>query len=290
MRSSQQRIDWHGELGGVAGDPDADESSVGGHIVHAIGHDLAELLVLEVVHVHALRIAFGTIIGSAILEVANQFLLLGVDGDDGLLLGLRRNDFRVDVFELGVAVGMSRAFIRLAVRLAREPEFHQFRAHRVGTDRMPHLRQGRGKLLHAFRHPDQRSHGIAQRRRLNQALERGDQLRIVLANRAATATSTANLPLRQRLCIEILLAAIDRRAGELGDFRDHNQTAATSGSHLRRSEQAPPPLVEPRAHHVPSQPNGGLVDHATDLTQLAQSEFELASRFVAAPESNQGVG
>jgi hypothetical protein len=31
-----------------------------------------ELLVLEVVHVHALRIAFGTIISSAILESAAQ--------------------------------------------------------------------------------------------------------------------------------------------------------------------------------------------------------------------------
>jgi NTE family protein len=31
-------------------------------------------------------------------------------------------------------------------------------------------------------------------------------------------------------------------------------------------------------------------DEMTKLTQLAQSEFELASRFVAAPESNQGLG
>ena len=88
-------------------------SGVGGHIVHAIGHDLAELLVLEVVHVHALRIAFGTIISSAILKLPNQFLLLGIDGDDGLLLGLRRNDFRVaksydrdmkDVFTVRLAI------------------------------------------------------------------------------------------------------------------------------------------------------------------------------------------
>jgi hypothetical protein len=37
----------HGELGGVARDPDADEASIGGHIVHPIGHDLTDLLVLE---------------------------------------------------------------------------------------------------------------------------------------------------------------------------------------------------------------------------------------------------
>jgi hypothetical protein len=34
-----------------------------------------------------------------------------------------------------------------------------------------------------------------------------------------TATGAANPPLRQRLCIDILLAAIDRRAGEPGDLQ-----------------------------------------------------------------------
>ena len=75
----------HGKLGGVAGDPDADEAGIGGHIIHPIRHDLAELLVLEVVHVDAPRIAFRTIVGSAVLEVAEQLLLLRIDGDDGLL-------------------------------------------------------------------------------------------------------------------------------------------------------------------------------------------------------------
>src|SRR5215467_484276 len=38
----------HGNLGGVARDSDADETGIGGHIVHPIGHDFAELLILEV--------------------------------------------------------------------------------------------------------------------------------------------------------------------------------------------------------------------------------------------------
>src|SRR5215468_393144 len=115
----------HGELGSIARDPDADEAGVGGHIVYAIRHDLAEFLVLEVVHVHTPRIAFRTVIGSDILEVADQLLLLRIDGDDWLLSGLRCNDLRVDMFELGISVGMLRAFVRLAIGLAREPEFHQ---------------------------------------------------------------------------------------------------------------------------------------------------------------------
>src|SRR5579871_5938996 len=49
---------------------------------------------------------------------------------------------------------------------------------------------------------------------------RGNESQIVLANRAATATGTANPPLRQRLRVNILLAAIDRRTGEPGDLRD----------------------------------------------------------------------
>ena len=63
----------HDELGGVADDPDADEAGIGGHIVHAIRHDLGELLILEIVDVHAPRIAFRAIIGSAILDLS--FLL-----------------------------------------------------------------------------------------------------------------------------------------------------------------------------------------------------------------------
>jgi len=164
-----------------------------------------------------------------------------------------------------------RAFIRLAIRLAREPEFHQLCTHAIGTDRVPHLRQGCGKLLHALRHPDQGPHGIAQRRGLDQALERGDEPRIVLAKRATTATGTANLPLRQRVCIEITLAAIDRRTGEPGDFRDNRETTSTSSPHLGRRKQSPRPLIELRANRVPSQPNGGLVDHATDLPRFAEN-------------------
>jgi hypothetical protein len=140
----------HRELGSIARDPNADEAGIGGHIVHAIGYDFAEFLVLEVVHVYALWPAFGAIICSTVFEVADDLLLLRVNRDDGLLLGLRCNDSCVDIFELGVAVRMLRAFIRLAIELAREPELYQLRAHRIGTDRMPHLCQSCRQLLQAF--------------------------------------------------------------------------------------------------------------------------------------------
>ena len=68
-----------GELSRVACDPDAHPPCIGANVVHAIRHDLAELLVLEVVHLHAPRIAFRAIVGATVLVVADQLFLLGID-------------------------------------------------------------------------------------------------------------------------------------------------------------------------------------------------------------------
>src|SRR5271166_3355414 len=51
-----------GELSRVARNPDTDESGVSRHVVDAVGHSLAQLLVDEVVHVYTLRIALGPIV------------------------------------------------------------------------------------------------------------------------------------------------------------------------------------------------------------------------------------
>jgi hypothetical protein len=53
----------------------------------------------------------------------NRGAHLRADQDEGLLVCLRRNDFCADVFELGISVGMFRAFIRLAIGVARKSEF-----------------------------------------------------------------------------------------------------------------------------------------------------------------------
>jgi hypothetical protein len=107
-------------------------------------------LSLEVVHLHAPRIAFRTIVGAAVLVVADQLLLLGVDRDDGLARGLRRDRLGVDVLELGVAVRMPRALVGLAVRLPAEPQPRQQSLHAVGADLVAHLLQGHGQLVVAL--------------------------------------------------------------------------------------------------------------------------------------------
>src|ERR1700757_3555754 len=76
---------------------------------------------------------------------------------------------------------------------------------------------------------------------------------------------------RQRLGIEILLAAIDRRTGEPGDLRNARQTASTRGPYLRGSKQAPPPLIKLRDNPTPPQPNRSLGGHATHLRLFAEN-------------------
>src|SRR5262249_2487303 len=111
----------------------------------------------------------------------------------------------------------------------------------------------------------------AQRAGLDRAVARGTGRRAIPENGPAPPADTATSPLRQRLRIKINLAAIDRRTGEPGNPRDAREAASTRGPHLRRRKQAPPPLVEPRAHRIPSQPNRSLIDHATDRPRFAEN-------------------
>jgi len=99
-----------------------------------------------------------------------------------------------------------------------------------------HCGEHRRELLEALRHPDQRSHRIAQRRRLDQALECGQEPRIGLAQRPAPAAGAANTPFGQRRGVEIILAAIDGRTREPGDSRHRGETAPARRAHLSRRE------------------------------------------------------
>ena len=77
---------------GIGVDADADPAMVGGDVVDAIGGDLAQFGDLEVMHPHRLGLALGTQLTAVVLEVANQLLLLGVDGNRRLASGDRRFD------------------------------------------------------------------------------------------------------------------------------------------------------------------------------------------------------
>ncbi len=98
-------------------DTDADPSGIGGQIIDAIGHRPTEFLDQEVVHPDLFRVALRAILAAIVPEVADQFLLLGVDRDHRLLFGQSSGHLGVDMGELRVPVGMAVALLGLAVAL-----------------------------------------------------------------------------------------------------------------------------------------------------------------------------
>ena len=257
-----------GELGRVAGDADADPARIARHIIDAVRHDLAQRLVLEIVDLHAPRITLGPIVGAAVFVVADELLLLGVDRDDGLARGLRRNHLCVDVLELRVAVGMLRSLVGLAVRLPPVAEARQQALHAAGADLVALLLQRDGQLVVALRHPQQGAHGIAERGRLDDAAQVLHQRR-VSAQRPPAATGAPNPPLRQRRGNEIRLAAAECRARNPGDLRDRLQTTPTRRPDLSGCEHPPPALIELAADGLPAFANRLPVDHADPHTAAA---------------------
>src|SRR4029077_2066148 len=102
----------------VGVDADVDPALVVGDVVDAIGRDFAEFRDLEVMHANRFGLAFGTQLLAAILEVADQLFLLGVDGDGGRPRRDGYLDRRIDVLELRVAIRMARALAGFPVGLA----------------------------------------------------------------------------------------------------------------------------------------------------------------------------
>src|SRR6204780_140534 len=96
-------------------DSKADVAVFGANVVDPVGDDFAQFLVLEIVGVDLDRPTLRAIVAAAVLELAEQFLLLRIDRYHRLILGLKRLDFGVDVFKLGAAIGMVAAFLGFPV-------------------------------------------------------------------------------------------------------------------------------------------------------------------------------
>ena len=109
-----------GELGRVVIDPDADPTGVVGEVVYAVGNRLAQILVGKIVDVDLLRDSFGFAFLACVLEFSDQFLLLRINRDDGLILSPHGERPFVDMLELGIPIRMVRSFPRLPIGLQTE--------------------------------------------------------------------------------------------------------------------------------------------------------------------------
>src|SRR5476649_2316814 len=110
------------ELRRVVVDAKTNPAGIGCHVIDAIGRHLAKGLVDEVMHVDRIGTSRGAVIAAAILVLADQFLLFGVNRNDRLASRLNRRDLAVDVLELPVAVGVAAALFGLAIDLAGIPQ------------------------------------------------------------------------------------------------------------------------------------------------------------------------
>ena len=116
----------------------AHPSDVVGDVVDAIGHRPPEFGNGEIVHANILGFALRPPFAPSVLEVADQFLLLGVDRDRRLACGQRCRHLLIDVAKLPVAIRMVSAFAHLAIGLqAVAKRVQQFTDHRA-ADLMPH--------------------------------------------------------------------------------------------------------------------------------------------------------
>jgi hypothetical protein len=206
-------------------DPEVHPTRVGGQIVDAIRHRPAQLLDQEVVHSDLLRIACRAIVAPAVLDVANQFLLFGIDRDGRLMLGQRRAYCGADLRELRMAVPVAVACAGLAIAL-------QAVAHAIeqmADQRAAHRMALRLKLLcqpaDALACPAQRRLRVAARRRLDQPAQIRQQ-RCILGCRHLAAAGAAN-PIWFRRVRQFLQAAPDRARCDPRGGRHRRDPAAT---------------------------------------------------------------
>jgi len=223
-------------------------------VVDPIGHGAAEARNQEIVHPHRFRLALRAPFAPAVLEIADQLLLLGVDRDRRLARRKRRLHLRVDVAELGVAVGMACPFAGLAVGLQAVAERAQRGPDRIVTDAVAERTQPRGQVAQALSRPLERCFRVAAGRRLDQVAQIVEQARVGGGERLAPAARPANPPrLRRHRIAQLGQASPDRAARNAGDARHRTDAAGSGRLRLGRRKAPPAPLIEHRLERLVAQ-------------------------------------
>jgi len=126
------------EGGRVVIDPHAPPSRVAGNVVDAIRNSSPEFGNDEVVHANGFGANPSAAIHAGVLEVADEFFLLRVDGDCRLVRSERFFHPIIDGMELRVVIGMGRSLARLAIGLQAVIELVQEFTHQCAADLMAH--------------------------------------------------------------------------------------------------------------------------------------------------------
>jgi hypothetical protein len=217
-------------------------------------------------HANLLRLTLRTPLAATVLEVADQFLFLCVNRDNGLSIGPSLSHALADMTKLRIPFGIGAAFPGLAVGLQAElcsfnsspttvwliwcPNPVSSRASR----RRPLLVQRNGDIC------------VAAFVRFNQREKVGQQAGISVDQRPVTAAGPANPTWSERFLGHEFLQATPyracrdtRRAGNRGD------AATTAGICLNRREQMSPPLAQMRGQPREPRANRCWINHRCTL-------------------------
>ena len=126
---------------------------------------------------------------------------------------------------------------------------------------MPQALQRQRELRMALGDPHQRTHRIAECRRLQKATQVFQQRRIGSRERRPSAAGAANLRARAIGRRQFLQAAIDRAARDSGRPRHRAHAPVSGRARLRRREQPPLPFVQTHAHRLETVANRCFINH-----------------------------
>src|SRR2546425_9191730 len=143
----------HSTLSRVMIHPHTDPARVCGFVIDAVRNNLAQRLTREVMDPDLLRLALRRPLAPTIAELADQFLLFGVDRYDRLALLLEGLGTTVHVLELRIPIGVRAPLQGLPVGLETIIQGMEQAIDRPLTDRMPLRPQGGRQLRGTFACP-----------------------------------------------------------------------------------------------------------------------------------------
>jgi len=192
------------------------------------------------------RLADGLPLAPAVAEVADELLLLGVDGDDWLAGALHLGDLGGDVVELGVAIGVAGARESLLCGLEAVSGGVEHLGDLLGADGEALPGQCISQLAHTLGGPAQGRLGVATRNRVDERVESGPEARSMDLEPLAATTrlADASVDLGSLAGLDLCDAGTNGRAGHADGGGDGRDAAATERQGFRRSPDPPGTLVE----------------------------------------------
>ena len=214
--------------------------------------------------------AFGVPLPAVVLEIAHQFLLFGVNRNDRLLRCQEPHGLPIDVMKLSVAVNVLASFAGLAVGLQTVAHVAQKIADHRGANLVPSVRKLLRQVAQAAARPQQRLHGVAPCRRLDQAVEIGHKGGILHRLLLATAARLAGpSQWRRYLASNVGPTVINRRSRKSGNPRHQTDAAAPQRLRLQRSKTPSALFIQNRCHFsiaLPCSPRLRRSNHAREAS------------------------